>query len=522
MSSGQPEALRSFVPGIAGVSSYHDGQAQSYGGVMSALGPFNFQGPHANEWHGWFAAMQRAHSATADASARVAAALPGLARAIEDEHQAQRLATKADHDVTTARGTLQRAQTALETMKRDLASCTAPGHPPMPMPPEYPAAVTRATHELALALRAQTKAHKHLTDEKDRLQRLCRAFARLVWAEAQVLHIAVPIPPNPISLLRLGYAETGGFFNAGYKPLKATFLADPSKWQALVNTMCWRGGSYGGGGFIIGPDGKPWPLVVPMVPDGHGGFYNASADGSGTVESLGHTDKGWFTLGTYEGAGPLVNGPSRAVLAFAGGATGLLGGEVPDTSLIYPDEYRHLDLSGSLPRWDAGADAPNYGNHNPDDWPDQVPNVDGHVEWQPSGELADNAASGAGVVSSIVEGANNATKIDNLGYGGYKVTFQRNLDGRTRASFTFYQVNNNPDGTKTIVPQPIVAGPGGHPAHYNEAPVLRYQPAPAPKVATLEANTSGSHILDHLKDPPGYEQALGMTDPSQVYYHDGP
>jgi hypothetical protein len=282
-----------------------------------------------------------------------------------------------------------------------------------------------------------------------------------------------------------------------YNPLSAKLLYDPSKWESLVNTKCWRGGTYGGGGFIIGPDGKPWPLVVPRVPDGHGGYYNASADGSGYVESLDGADKGWSTVGTYVGAGQIFPGPKNSLALKVDGALLQASGvDVPVTGAIDPDEYRHLEVSGTLPLWVGGADAPDYGAYNPDDPnynKDKISDA-GALKWQES-EPAENVNNGVVAVSSALQGAAAVEKIDNLDYGRYKVVFQRNVDGRTRAMFTSYQVATKSDGTEVIWPQPIVAGPGGQRQVDPSNRVLRYQPAPRSKFPEAEANTSGQQII---------------------------
>ena len=71
-----------------------------------------------------------------------------------------------------------------------------------------------------------------------------------------------------------------------------------------------EGGSYGGGGAILGPDGRAWPLVVPML-EVDGELIHASRSGNPREDprTLGGRDAGWRTIEEVEGVTRLADPP---------------------------------------------------------------------------------------------------------------------------------------------------------------------------------------------------------------------
>ena len=103
---------------------------------------------------------------------------------------------------------------------------------------------------------------------------------------------------------------------------------------------------YDGDGFLAGPDGRSYPLVVPWVADVQdGGRYTADelAAPRADLDTLDGRDPGWHTLGTRVGLTSIGSaagiGTHAAVLA--GGFAGLQ----PKSSNAQPAWLRNLTLS---------------------------------------------------------------------------------------------------------------------------------------------------------------------------------
>ncbi len=507
MTLPRPAAVRAFAPRLGGFSQAHDQVGAVFHNATNALDPANYSGSSAGPWRDYTTIMGNRHAAVASAYDRVASALPQVATAIEEQQEAQKADNLAKQKVTDATTALHNAQTALAGAEAEQANWLPHGHAatPPPIPPSLYSAVTQAKQQLTQTEQAQTKADHHLQQASRHLQQVCRALAALCRQVEAVAHLSIPVPPDPVSLLAFGYAEAGGFLSNSNKPLATgNLLADSPLWAQQVITMCWRGGTYGGGGFIIGPDGIKYPLVVPMVPDGHGGHYNASADGSGRVSSLAGSDPGWFTIHSYVGTGQLYAGASPLALA----AAGLIAAWAPTVRAASPADYQSLDVAGDgLPVWTGGNGSTNYSDSS--DGPDQ------HVE--PSAFAANAAAGGVGAIISTVTAGANATQINNVGYGAYKVTFQRNLDGRVRALMSDYRVAYSNDGTPVIVPQSVSFDGQGKP----QTSIVRYEPPPVERPTAI-AVSGEYHILDHFGSPGFPWNVLGDDTPQPSFYHGGP
>ncbi len=504
MDPGRPTAVRAYGPTLGGFSQAHDQTAGVFGRASNTLDPGNYSGASAGPWRDYTTTMGNRHAAVASAYDKVASALPRVAASIEEEEEAQRADDLAKRRVTHAQTALRNAQKALSDAELAQANWLPHGHAttPPPVPAALYTAVSQATHQLAQAVQAETKADHQLQKAKQHLQQVCRAFAAVCKEAEAVAHLSIPVPPDPLTLLAFGYAESGGFLSGSYNPFApGNVIANSPLWAQMVNTMCWKGGTYTGGGFITGPDGVRYPLVVPMVPDGHGGFYNASADGSDLASSLDGSDPGWYTVHTYIGTGQLFGGSSPLALF----AAGVVAGWAPTVRAASPNDYQNLDIDGDgLPVWTGRNGSTNYNDSS--DAPDQP------VE--PSSFAANAAAGGVGQIISMVNSGANATQVNNVGYGAYKVMFQRNLDGRTRAAISTYRVAYGDDGTPVIVPQSVSYDGQGHP----QTNILRYQP-PAVQQPTANAGSGAYHVLDHFGSPGFPWNVLGDDTPEPRYYH---
>ena len=133
---------------------------------------------------------------------------------------------------------------------------------------------------------------------------------------------------------------------AGYNPLGA--LVKGGKGAPGPLARCFPDGyRYDGGGYVRGPDGQLWPLVVPVLA-GKGRPYQ-EVDGRGDAGSLDGRDPGWVVVGDYRGIGPLESTSLGEKLAAAGVA--LTGGAVPsravETRAALPEDGRNEPRAGS-------------------------------------------------------------------------------------------------------------------------------------------------------------------------------
>jgi hypothetical protein len=250
---------------------------------------------------------------------------------------------------------------------------------------------------------------------------------------------------------------------------------------------------YFGGGFITGPDGRRYPLVVPSVFE-NGKAYTGDSDGrrseGGQVEDLDGGDPGWTPLCRTSGFdmfGPATNAADR-INAFLAGTAEI----VPFTSpLLSKDQDYGLWLSesgypslGVMPgEKKAAGDAPPGsppGQGLPNKQYGFMPLGDGRWGWvdmdlyDPSprlqrqypqafdapperdvskglvkgGEAATTVGDALGVVASGLRGASMLGK-PNLRF--YRVEFQQNRDGRVRAILRTYRIFQNNDNDQVYL-----------------------------------------------------------------------
>ncbi len=227
---------------------------------------------------------------------------------------------------------------------------------------------------------------------------------------------------------------------------------------------------YQAGGFIVGPDGKRYPLVVPWATGPDGKAYNAEISMLGVgVASLLGLDPGWQTVGVRSGIGafgPKTGHLGQALIGLAGAA----GLSIPSDGQYEPNALKRLQIGpGGYPSLgDTGQEAPQI--QGPPTAPDNT--REGFVpgknvpEWGPLPPEENNSAGlgGLGLASGALSGIGAAEHINDSRSALDVVTFQANPDGRTRALFTSYQVVAQPSGHLLIEPNYVTAGPDGQPA----------------------------------------------------------
>lgn len=283
-----------------------------------------------------------------------------------------------------------------------------------------------------------------------------------------------------------------------YNPFGSLQRNDPALWNTLVGAMCYRnGGRYEGGGFLIGPDGQRYPLVIPGVPGANGLIYNADDGGTGDIATLDGADPGWYTVGTYQGTGELYPTHSGGI-ALSAFLLGLFGGSAGPADLhAGPGDYQGLTLGPGRPRWyahGAGSGQPGYG----------ASGVESPKGMQPS--LGPGSAALTGVQLPLNGGLTAADQVEqarNRGYGAYRLVLERNVDGRMRAQLTQYEILKDPENTqaRVIVPVGISVDHNGS----LQGATIKYRPHIEPSQPTAEPAPSGEyHIFDHFKNADGF------------------
>ena len=208
---------------------------------------------------------------------------------------------------------------------------------------------------------------------------------------------------------------------AGYNPLGA--LVKGGKGAPGPLARCFPDGyRYDGGGYVRGPDGQLWPLVVPVLP-GKGKPYQ-EVGGRGDAGSLDGRDPGWVEGG-------------KAFPAPDGGV---------------PNPSPELKPRGRVPET-GGAERP-------------IPPTRGSA-----------GAAALGLASNAVHAMD---QVGDAHAGAYQLLLERNLDGRGRARLVQIRMGVADDGeTRVIQPQYVHLDEQGH----KVVTPIRYRGHPDPNVA---------------------------------------
>jgi hypothetical protein len=284
---------------------------------------------------------------------------------------------------------------------------------------------------------------------------------------------------------------------ADYNPMSHLLKNDPALWNRLTGAArCFaNGGRYEGGGFIVGPDGQRYPLVIPTLPGKNGKIYNADDGGMGDVSTLDGADPGWYPISEVTGRRQLF-GYSKTDAAVGGALIGLTGGQAPTSNAASPADYAGLTLGDGRPRWSGHGGALGY------------PSERGLGKLEaPRGTLPAPAETpGTAKAGAIMIGLNTVNNVSDAmadgkarGYGAYRLVLERNVDGRVRARLTQYAIAKNPeDGSRVIAPIGVSVDDKG----VAQGRIIHYRPHVEPAAPHAEARPDGRyHILDHLKAP---------------------
>lgn len=245
--------------------------------------------------------------------------------------------------------------------------------------------------------------------------------------------------------------------------------------NAVLDGRCrgWTDAGYEGNGFIIGPDGRSYPLVAPRVTR-NGQVYNADEDvlpGRPSVLDLDGRDPGWSTI--YEQIGVerwrAVPGVMERVLAGAGASgVGVHPGSTEsdvEAILITPGRAPIITRSLSAPPVQA-PNPPVYSPPGPPDPPPGVPDLE-----YPVGQTS-LAVGVMNIEPVIIDGLVGAAYADLGSHDAYDVVFQANTDGRVRALYRRVFVGfDDDDRDKATLDSVWVTGP-----ERNDQVPIRYAP----------------------------------------------
>lgn len=222
-----------------------------------------------------------------------------------------------------------------------------------------------------------------------------------------------------------------------------------------------------GGGYVTGPDGRRYPIAVPVMTDEEGSAYT-HGDG---VDTRGGLDTGWQTLG-------VVTGPVNVGEPTPGLTKGLiLLGAVAGAP--YPDSRYAPDLTDGLEFDRDGFPTRSHGAHY-DTGYTLPPDADDGSDTN----LGNNAVGGLQQVDVALQNLDAANHVDDRLHYTYRAEFQQNVDGRTRVQLTAYQVTmDGDDDTPTVHPYDVYVDSEG-----------RMQLTPARWYAHGESARSGDGI----------------------------
>ena len=233
-----------------------------------------------------------------------------------------------------------------------------------------------------------------------------------------------------------------------------------SEWSNAINPECKDLGGpdadYRGGGFVTGPDGLPYAIVVPWVQDGESQYTadigpanrrrepcyrrrDRQVSEEPCVGNLNGDDQGWTPVGYQSGIERFQEAPTpidRMFGVFAG-TTGMV------TPMPPSSQTRFIQMQpGFLPSLAASSHGapPPLGSASP--------------------SVADtvNAPAGPALIAATVRGADGwvfATNMDNQRERAYQIVFEAAPDGRRRARIETYTLGYDANGDVVIVPEHV-------------------------------------------------------------------
>lgn len=218
-----------------------------------------------------------------------------------------------------------------------------------------------------------------------------------------------------------------------WNPAKHLSGAKAGDWLRAVDPSC-RGfadaSGYRGSGFLVGPDGRPYPLVAPYVTR-DGKQYDADDGldpGQRSVLDLDGRDPGWTTIHAAIGVERWRDAPDVGQRILMGVGT-TAGGRLNGSSRI--DVEQLVVLPGRAPFF---ADLPSRSSEPP---------PPPYIAPTPPNARSSSMGDAAG---TLIEGVGGAVMADQGSHAAYDVQFQQNADGRTRALYKRVYVGFDDNG----------------------------------------------------------------------------
>lgn len=236
--------------------------------------------------------------------------------------------------------------------------------------------------------------------------------------------------------------------------LSFSLCSFPAAGVAIVGGMpgAKAGTGYYGGGFVVGPDGQKYPLVMPEV-NRNGHVYNNNGPTDNSIMSLGNRDRHWVTRGMTSGV--FSYGPKTGLLSkILAGTAIAFGAPVPAAMLVKRNDllkYIRADPESEQMNFDYLAEPHQLGA--PDGrqpsvpYDDSDPRLEQYVNRDAAGPYTFGLDSGI----NIANGIHTAAHMDDNRTHGYTVVFQQAPDGRRRAILKTLDVYTTPDGGQTQV-----------------------------------------------------------------------
>lgn len=235
---------------------------------------------------------------------------------------------------------------------------------------------------------------------------------------------------------------------ADWNPAKHLRTGAPGEWLQMLDPRC-RGftdAGYRGDGFVVGPDGRTYPLVAPYVVR-DGVEYHADdglAPGQRSVLDLDGRDPGWTTIDERIGverwgtdAPDIVSRVATAVGATVAGRPNGSSRSDVEALTVTP---------GRAPVWGAVPDRPSTEPAPP---PYMQPSAPPYSPPAQPDTVYPDAAPRAGKANAISSGVDLAAGffMADLGrHAAYDITFQQNASGQVRALYKRIYVGFDDDG----------------------------------------------------------------------------
>jgi hypothetical protein len=254
--------------------------------------------------------------------------------------------------------------------------------------------------------------------------------------------VLAELVPTPMELLTNPDFELAAMVSPG-----GDWTDNSSEWSNAINPTCADLGGpdadYRGGGFVTGPDGLPYAIVVPWVQDGENQYtadVGRAAAGVSCVGNLNGGDDGWTEVGYQSGIERFQEAPTpvEQMFGFFAGTTGMVV-PMPPSSQTQFIQMR----PGGLPYLAAvphGASSP-IGS--------ALPPAEDAVGGMPSGQaLIDVSVRGS-------DGWVFATNMDNQRERAYQIVFEATAGGRRRARIETFTLGYDANGDVVIVPEHV-------------------------------------------------------------------